>query len=296
MAPVLVTSFRMLTVSAQSMGESTLAYGDTVTTVVAAVFAFVLGCVIGSFLNVVIWRVPNHISLVNPKRSFCPNCKAQIVWYDNIPLISWLVLRAKCRHCHQPISGRYPAVELLGGLAALTVVLGGAWHAYPLWMLPDLLFFAWLSIVVAFIDFDFHKILNVIIYPSIIVTLLLLVLASWGTGLWPALGRAAIAGVVLALFYLLLGFLWPGGMGMGDVKLAVLIGLNLGWLGWQQLIVGGFAAFIIGGAISGILLATKRVTIHGGIPFGPSMVIGAWVGILFGMPIAQAYLQLVGLA
>ena len=94
MAPVLVTSFRMLTVSAQSMGESTLAYGDTVTTVVAAVFAFVLGCVIGSFLNVVIWRVPNHISLVNPKRSFCPNCKAQIVWYDNIPLISWLVLRA----------------------------------------------------------------------------------------------------------------------------------------------------------------------------------------------------------
>ena len=296
MAPVLVTSFRMLTVSAQSMGESTLAYGDTVTTVVAAVFAFVLGCVIGSFLNVVIWRVPNHISLVNPKRSFCPNCKAQIVWYDNIPLISWLVLRAKCRHCHQPISGRYPAVELLGGLAALTVVLGGAWHAYPLWMLPDLLFFAWLSIVVAFIDFDFHKILNVIIYPSIIVTLLLLVLASWGNGSWPALGRAAIAGVVLALFYLLLGFLWPGGMGMGDVKLAVLIGLNLGWLGWQQLIVGGFAAFIIGGAISGILLAAKRVTTHGGIPFGPSMVIGAWVGILFGMPIAQAYLQLVGLA
>ncbi len=278
------------------MGESTLAYGDTVTTVVAAVFAFVLGCVIGSFLNVVIWRVPNHISLVNPKRSFCPNCKAQIVWYDNIPIISWLVLRAKCRNCHQPISGRYPAVELLGGLAALTVVLGGAWHAYPLWMLPDLLFFAWLSIVVAFIDFDFHKILNVIIYPSIIVTLLLLGLASWGTGSWPALGRAAIAGVVLALFYLLLGFLWPGGMGMGDVKLAVLIGLNLGWLGWQQLIVGGFAAFIIGGAISGILLAMKRVTTHGGIPFGPSMVIGAWIGILFGMPIAQAYLQTVGLA
>lgn len=296
MAPVFATSFRALAVSAQGVESNTLAYGDTVTTVVAAVFAFVLGCVIGSFLNVVIWRVPNHISLVNPKRSFCPNCKAQIVWYDNIPIISWLVLRAKCRNCHQPISGRYPVVELLGGLAALTVVLGGAWQAYPLWMLPDLLFFAWLSIVVAFIDFDFHKILNVIIYPSIIVTLLLLVLASWGTGSWPALGRAAIAGVVLALFYLLLGFLWPGGMGMGDVKLAVLIGLNLGWLGWQQLIVGGFAAFIIGGVISGILLATKRVTIHGGIPFGPSMVIGAWIGILFGMPIAQAYLQLVGLA
>lgn len=296
MVPVLATSFRALAASPQSVGETALAYGDTVTTVVAAVFAFVLGCVIGSFLNVVIWRVPNHISLVNPKRSFCPNCKAQIAWYDNIPIISWLVLRAKCRNCHQPISGRYPAVELLGGLAALTVVLGGVWHAYPLWMLPDLLFFAWLSIVVAFIDFDFHKILNVIIYPSVVATILLLVLASWGTGSWSALGRAAIAGVVLSLFYLLLGFLWPGGMGMGDVKLAVLIGLNLGWLGWQQVIVGGFAAFIIGGAISVILLATKRVTIHGGIPFGPSMVIGAWVGILFGMPIAQAYLQLVGLA
>ncbi len=296
MVPVLATSFRALAASPQSVGESTIAYGDTVTTVVVAVFAFVLGCVIGSFLNVVIWRVPNHISLVNPKRSFCPNCKAQIAWYDNIPIVSWLVLRAKCRNCHQPISGRYPAVELLGGLAALTVVLGGAWHAYPLWMLPDLLFFAWLSIVVAFIDFDFHKILNVIIYPSIVATILLLVLASWGTGSWPALGRAAIAGVVLSLFYLLLGFLWPGGMGMGDVKLAVLIGLNLGWLGWQQLIVGGFAAFIIGGAISVILLATKRVTTHGGIPFGPSMVIGAWIGILFGMPIAQAYLQTVGLA
>lgn len=99
---------------------------DTPTVVLLLVASLVIGCIFGSFLNVVIWRVPNHISLVNPKRSFCPNCEAPIAWYDNIPIISWLVLGAKCRHCKEPIAVRYPIVEALGGLSFLAVTLGGA--------------------------------------------------------------------------------------------------------------------------------------------------------------------------
>lgn len=99
---------------------------DTPTVVLLLVASLVIGCIFGSFLNVVIWRVPNHISLVNPKRSFCPNCEAPIAWYDNIPIISWLVLGAKCRHCKEPIAVRYPIVEALGGLSFLAVTLGGS--------------------------------------------------------------------------------------------------------------------------------------------------------------------------
>lgn len=224
----------------------TSAYGDGVTTVVLAVVAFVIGCFIGSFLNVVIWRVPNGISLVNPKRSFCPNCKSPIRWHDNIPLISYLVLHGKCRDCQEPISGRYPLVELLGGFMTMLAVLGPALHLYPVWLLPAAIYFAWLSIVIAFIDIDVQLILDIMTYPSMLLILALLTLASWGTGSWTPLLRAVICAVALAAFYVLLGFIWPNGMGLGDAKLAVIVGLILGWLGLRQLIVGASAAFIVG--------------------------------------------------
>ncbi|WP_234356048.1 prepilin peptidase [Bifidobacterium merycicum] len=108
--------------------------------------------------------------------------------------------------------------------------------------------------------------------------------------------HALIGAVVLGAFYLLLALVWAGGMGGGDIKLAVLIGLTLGWLGWPQLIVGAFAAFFVGGIISIVLLALHKVKLRGGIPFGPSMVIGAWIGIYAGTLIANWYLQISGLA
>ena len=154
---------------------------DTPTVVLLLVASLVIGCIFGSFLNVVIWRVPNHISLVNPKRSFCPNCEAPIAWYDNIPIISWLVLGAKCRHCKEPIAVRYPIVEALGGLSFLAVTLGALFGAYSPWILPELYVFAAVSIVIAYIDFDHHLILNVVLLPTLIATLALLALASLGT-------------------------------------------------------------------------------------------------------------------
>ena len=163
---------------------------DTPTVVLLLVASLVIGCIFGSFLNVVIWRVPNHISLVNPKRSFCPNCEAPIAWYDNIPIISWLVLGAKCRHCKEPIAVRYPIVEALGGLSFLAVTLGALFGAYSPWILPELYVFAAVSIVIAYIDLDHHLILNVVLLPTLIATLALLALASLGTNEWNRLGRA----------------------------------------------------------------------------------------------------------
>lgn len=273
----------------------TSAYGDGVTTVVLAVVAFVIGCFIGSFLNVVIWRVPNGISLVNPKRSFCPNCKSPIRWHDNIPVISYLVLHGKCRDCQEPISGRYPLVELLGGFMTMLAVLGPALHLYPVWLLPAAIYFAWLSIVISFIDIDVQLILDIMTYPSMLLILALLTLASWGTGSWTPLLRAVICAVALAVFYVLLGFIWPNGMGLGDAKLAVIVGLILGWLGLRQLIVGASAAFIVGGAFALIQVARKRINMKGGVPFGPYMLIGAWIGIYVGAPIANWYLTICGL-
>lgn len=270
---------------------------DDIPTVVALLVAsFVIGCIFGSFLNVVIWRVPNHISITNPKRSFCPKCKAQIAWYDNIPIISWMVLGAKCRHCKEPIAARYPLVESLGGIAFLAVTVGGLFGAYTPWMLPLLYVFACVSIVIAFIDLDHHLILNVVLLPTLVTTVALLALASLGTGEWMRLGRGALCALILFAFYFVLSLIWKGGMGDGDIKLAFILGLVLGWLGWPQFIIGSFAAFLIGGVVSLVLLASKKVGLHGGIPFGPSMLLGVWLGIFAGAPIATLYLQFTGLA
>ena len=263
--------------------------------VLAVAAAFVVGCLIASFLNVVIWRVPNGISLVDPPRSFCPTCKERIAWYDNIPLVSYAVLGGRCRHCHEPISARYPLVEALGGASAAMVVAGAMGGLYPGWLLPDLLYLTAVSIVVAFIDLDHQLILNVVVYPSYLVSLVLLSLASGMAGSWWSLGRAAAGGLALGVFYLLLALIWPGGMGMGDVKLAALLGMSLAWMGWGPLLVGGFVAFLVGGVVGVVQMACHKVDIHGGIPFGPSMVVGAWIGIMAGAPLARLYLGLMGL-
>ena len=210
---------------------------DVPTVVILLVASLIIGCIFGSFLNVVIWRVPNHISITNPKRSFCPKCESPIAWYDNIPIFSWLALGAKCRHCKEPIAARYPLVESLGGLSFLAVTAGGLFGAYPLWALPVLYVFACVSIVIAFIDLDHHLILNVVLLPTLIATVLLLVVASFGIGEWTRLGRGALCALILFVFYFILSLIWKGGMGDGDIKLAFILGLLLGWLGWPQFII-----------------------------------------------------------
>ena len=262
---------------------------------IVAILVGVLGLAIGSFLNVVVWRLPNGASLSSPP-SACPKCEHPIRTRDNIPVLSWLILRGKCRDCHEPISSRYPFVELGTALAFVGVAVWSAFQPAGFWLLPAYLYFAAVSIALALIDLDTRTLPNRIVIPSIAVVGVLLAVASFGTGDWFALLWAFVAGAALFVFYLVLVLIYPSGMGLGDVKLAAVVGLALGYLGWGSLLVGAFAAFLLGGVFSIVLLARGQATRKTGIPFGPWMLLGAWVGIVFGREISQGYLTLVGIS
>ena len=248
-----------------------------------------LGLAVGSFLNVVVWRVPRGESIVSPP-SACPACGHAIRTRDNVPVLSWLVLRGRCRDCRAPISARYPLVE------AGTAVLFGLtlWWAGVTWALPAYLYLAAIAVALALIDLDTQRLPNAIVLPAYPVAIALLALASWnpgGASDWSALVRALIAGAALFAFYFVLMFAYPAGMGFGDVKLAGVLGLYLGWIGWGALAVGAFAAFVVGGVFSLALLAMGRANRKSGIPFGPWMLAGAAIGIGAGEPIWSAYLS-----
>ena len=254
------------------------------------VWVIVVGLLIGSFLNVVVWRVPRGTSIVSPP-SACPRCGHAIRARDNVPLLSWLLLRGRCRDCGEPISLRYPLVE------ASTGVLFGltAWHFGLGWALPAYLYLAATSVALALIDIDTKRLPNAIVLPSYPVATALLALASWnpgGASDWPALGRALIGGAALYAVYFVLMFIYPAGMGFGDVKLAGVVGLFLGWVGWGALVAGWFAAFLLGGVFSIALLAARRANRKTGIPFGPWLLLGAAVGIVSGQQIWHWYLDM----
>jgi leader peptidase (prepilin peptidase)/N-methyltransferase len=247
--------------------------------------AVVLGLVIGSFLNVVVWRVPRDESVSRPA-SHCPGCDRPIRPYDNIPVISWLVLHGRCRDCQERISIRYPLVEAgTGALFGVTAAYLG-WS----WALPAFLYLVAVGVALSLIDIDVHRLPNKIVLPSYAVVGALLVVATIGTGDWSALLRAAVGGVALYLFYFLLMFVYPKGMGFGDVKLAGVLGMSLGWLGWGPLVVGAFLGFLLGGVVGGGLMAVKLATRKSRIPFGPFMITGAYVAVLFGAHLTHLYL------
>jgi leader peptidase (prepilin peptidase)/N-methyltransferase len=254
------------------------------------VLAVLLGLAVGSFLNVVVWRVPRGESVVHPP-SACPECGHPIRARDNVPVVSWLLLRARCRDCGSPISARYPLVE--GGTAAAFGLV--AWWAGVAWTLPALLYLAAISVALALIDLDVHRLPDSIVLPSYLVGVALLALASanpGGTADWDALVRALIGGVVLFAFYFVVTYIHPAGMGFGDVKLAGVLGMYLAWFGWGQLVVGWFAAFLLGGVAAVVLLVTGRAGRKSGIPFGPWMLAGAWVGLVVGGTLWSSYLDL----
>lgn len=268
-------------------------------TVVAGVF----GTLIGSFLNVVIYRVPLGRSIVAPP-SACSACGHQVRGFDNIPVVSWLVLRGKCRDCAAPISVRYPLVELAAAIAFGLV----AWRFSPallaatgpvellaaaLELVAFLYFFA-ISLALALIDLDTHRLPNVIVLPAYLVGAVLLGTSAALTGSWAEFGLAAIGALASGSLYLVLALVRPGGMGMGDVKLAGVAGLFLGWLGAPELILGTVAAFLLGGIVGvGMLLAGRGR--RSAVAFGPWLLAGTWIAILAGTPIVDAYLFLYGI-
>lgn len=249
------------------------------------VSAGIFGLLIGSFLNVVIWRVPRGESIVRPP-SACPECHAEIRSRDNVPVVSWLMLRARCRDCGTRISFRYPLVELATGVLFALVV----WHFSVTWTALAYLFLASISVALALIDLDTRRLPNAIVLPAYPVTLLLLAAASWSVGDWGALLRAVVGGAALYAFYFALMVAVPKGMGFGDVKLAGILGACLAWLGWGALAVGAFAAPILGGLFAVVLLLAGRAHRKTGIPFGPWMLLGAALGIAFGENLWGSYL------
>lgn len=258
-------------------------------------FTAIFGALIGSFLNVIVWRVPQGLSIVRPG-SACPSCGHELSWWENIPVLSWVALRAKCLSCRERISPRYPLVELATAAAFGAVVWAALVDAVPFAAVPVLLYWAATAIALALIDLDHHRLPHAIVMPSYVVTGVLVVLASALTGEWMRLLPAVIGLVALGGLYLLLAVAKPGGMGGGDVRLAGVLGILLGWFGWPALIVGGFSAFLIGGVVGIALMAIGKAGRKSGLPFGPFMLVGAAIGIFAGEHLTNLYLSLVGLA
>jgi leader peptidase (prepilin peptidase)/N-methyltransferase len=247
----------------------------------------VLGLAVGSFLNVVIHRVPRDESLVRPG-SHCPGCGSPIRRRHNVPVLSWLLLRGRCRDCGAPISVRYPLVEL--ATAALFALVAGRLGAA--WDLPAYLYLAAITVALTLIDIDVRRLPNAIVLPSYAVAALLLLVPAVAAGEWHAYVRAVVGAAILFAGYFALAFAYPAGMGFGDVKLAGVLGLYLGWLGWGELAVGAFLGFLLGGAWGVALLATRRAGRKSAIPFGPFMLGGALLAVLVGGALSRAYVDL----
>lgn len=269
-----------------------------------AAIAGVFGLAVGSFLNVVIYRVPIGRSIVYPA-SACPNCGSGIHAYDNVPVVSWLALHGKCRNCSEPISARYPLVELGTGLLFFVVSLPIAAQLVAIQptvnmiasglVLVAYLYLAAISVALAFIDIEHHRLPNAIVLPAYAVGAVLLGTAGLITDNYSGLLQAGVGMVAVAAAYFLISLLWKGGMGLGDVKLAGVLGLFLGWSGWGSLVVGSLIAFFLGAIYGVVLILLHKSTRKSGIPFGPWMVLGAWIGVLFGNQIWGGYLSLFGL-
>jgi leader peptidase (prepilin peptidase)/N-methyltransferase len=255
------------------------------------VVAVVLGLLIGSFLNVVIVRVPAGRSVVRP-RSACMTCEQPISERDNIPVLSWLLLRGRSRCCNEPISGRYPLVEAVTGVAfgALAAWLGLSW------LLPAMLYLAAISIALTMIDLELFRLPNAIVLPSYPVAAVLLTVPALVEGEPRRLLGAVIAAASLYAFYFLLLIVYPAGMGFGDVKLAGVLGLYLGWFGWEFPVVGTFAGFLLGGLVGLVLMILGRAGRKTQIPFGPYMIVGAWLALAFAAPVTDWYLHSSGIS
>ena len=244
-----------------------------------------MGLLIGSFVNAVAHRIPRGISVITPP-SACPACGHEIRPRDNIPIAGWLILRGRCRDCRGPIPMRYPLVEAATGgvFAVMAAVLG------PVWVLPAFWWFSGVTIALVVTDLDFRRIPNRILYPGSVVATILLGGGAALDGDLPRFGRALIGGAGYFFLLLLIALVARGGFGFGDVKLAALLGQFTAYRSWGSLFVGVFAAFVIGGLFSILLLLSRRIGRKDAVAFGPSMTLGAYVGIGVGESIAAWYL------
>jgi leader peptidase (prepilin peptidase) / N-methyltransferase len=245
--------------------------------IAAGILALAPGLAIGSFLNVLAARVPVRRSIVRPG-SACPSCETPIAWYDNIPLLSFALLRGRCRRCRAEISWRYPAVEATAGLliAACVAKFGVGWDA------AVASFFCAALVVVSATDIERFVIPNRIVLPSAAAVV------AANTIIHPSVEWAA-AGFGAAAFLLLAALAYPAGMGMGDVKLALLLGAALGRTVPIALLVGMIAALV---PSVGLLVRHGSAARKMKIPFGPFLALGGVIGLFAGHALLNAYLGL----
>jgi leader peptidase (prepilin peptidase)/N-methyltransferase len=250
-----------------------------------AAFAGLLGLAVGSFLNVVAYRVPEGRSVVAPP-SACPACDTPIAPRDNVPVLSWILLGGKCRTCQAPISVRYPIVEAATGLlfVATTLIIGLQWD------LPAHLWFVAVTVTLVLTDLDHHRIPNRILFPGTIVGVVLLAVGGALEGRLDDVAVGLLAGALNFVLFLLIALAARGGFGMGDVKLAFILGVFTGYHAWTSTVVAAFLAFLIGGAVSLVLLALRSRGRKDAIAFGPPMILGAWIAIAWGVEIMDWYL------
>jgi leader peptidase (prepilin peptidase)/N-methyltransferase len=249
------------------------------------VFCGMLGLLIGSFLNVVIHRVPAGESIVKP-RSRCPNCGTELANRDNIPVISWLVLRGKCRTCAHPISVRYPIVE---GLTGLLFAAMAAKFGLEVELAAYLVLTAFL-IALSAIDLDTFLLPKKLVWPAFGAGVVLLGAASIlqhdaASFVEAVVGAAGAFGILFAIH-----FVSPKGLGFGDVRLAAVLGLHLGWLELPEVPLGLFLSFLVASIVGVGLIVTKRKGRKDRVPFGPFLATGTGLAVLAGESILRVYL------
>ena len=246
--------------------------------VAAIVLAALGGLIVGSFLNVVAYRLPRGESLAHPP-SHCPSCDQPIKPYDNIPVLSWLLLRGRCRNCKAPISPRYPLVELTTGVL-WALVMWARWDDAPAIALGIVL--VTILIPIAIIDYERRIIPNRITGPAAIVAILIGVLFDQDFVVEQLIAGAAAGG-----FFLLAVLAYPRGMGMGDVKLAGVMGLYLGRAVGLAVLIG-----LVAGVIAGVLIISSKGAKEGrktAVPFGPFLALGGIIAIFAGDAVADWY-------
>lgn len=254
----------------------------------------ILGLAVGSHLNVVVYRVPAGRSTVRPA-SACPKCGHPVRAFDNIPVLSWVLLRGRCRDCRAAISVRYPLVE--AGTGALFAGLAGALLTRTGWpVVAAVLLTAAGGVALSLIDVDVHRLPDKVLGPTAAGVVALLVCAAVLAGDFGPLLRAAVAGAGSMLVYFVLALVKPGAMGMGDVKTVGLLGFVLGWFGWGHLLVGLLLPFVLGSLFVAGKAVTRGVHRGEGIPFGPFLFTGALLSVVVGEQVWGWYLAVAGLS
>lgn len=249
-----------------------------------ATLAFIFGALVGSFLNVCIYRIPLDESVVSPP-SHCPNCNYKIRWYDNIPLFSYLLLRGKCRGCGTGISLQYPLVELINGLLTLALFL----RFGPTLAFAVLFLFCSALVVITFIDIEHQIIPDEISLPGIVVGFACSFFLAGHGWLNSLLGILLGGGSLLLVAYTYQWLTGKEGMGGGDIKLLAMMGAFLGWKAVPFII---FASSLIGSVVGISLMLIQKKDSKLAIPFGPYLAFGAVLYVFYGRQLIHWYLAL----